>query len=104
MAQAEEFARTAPIGPELACRNIWDDDWIRANANRFISRVEVRDRRWHLNDGWSEHLPELETSPGLVVGLPESQVTYIVIATQSQWLEHLRPRMRWGSTAYDKDN
>jgi hypothetical protein len=68
--------------------------------------VEVRDRRWFWGDRWSgvdERLPQEQVPEGVVVGLPETQVTYIITATDQRWLAHLHPGIEWGSTAYDKD-
>src|SRR5262245_32157780 len=104
--RAEELGRTAPIGRELVSRGICDGDWTRANVGRFISHVEVQDRRWLLGDRWSDVDEQLTQEPapeGVVVGLPETQVTFVVTATDPRWLAHLRPGMEWGSTAYDKD-
>jgi len=104
--QAEKLGRTAAIGRELAGKDICDGNWIRANVGRFISRVEVRERRWFLEDRWSEvgeGPPRIEAPPSVVVELPETQVAYIIKVTDPQWLAHLRAGMEWKTTAYDRD-
>jgi hypothetical protein len=88
--QAEELGQTAPIGRELADRDICDGDWIRANVGRFIRSVEVYDRAWVPGD------PPDEVPPSV-------QATCDIIVTDPRWLEHLRPGMEWGTTAYDRD-
>jgi hypothetical protein len=87
--QAEELGRTAPIGRELAGRDICDGDWTRANVARFIKEVEVYDRVCVPGDSPDESWP--------------TQGIYVITVTDLRWLAHLRPGMEWGTTAYDKD-
>jgi hypothetical protein len=104
--QVEELGRTAPIGRELAGKDICDGNWTRENASRFISHVEIRDRRWFLEDHWSDagaQLAQAQPIEDVVMGLPETQVTCVITVTDPRWLDHLRPGMEWGSVAYDKD-
>ncbi|MGH7868551.1 MAG: hypothetical protein ACREP9_13230 [Candidatus Dormibacteraceae bacterium] len=91
--QAEELGRAAPIGPELAGQDICDGDWIRANVNRFIRDVQVRDRGWIC----------LDDCAGEENGYGAIAVCTITV-TDPRWVEHLRPGMEWGTTAYDRDD
>ncbi len=87
--QAEELGRTAPIGRELADKDICDGDWTRANVARFIKEVEAYDRACVPGDS-----PE---DSWLTQGI------YVICVTDPSWLEHLWPGMEWRTTAYDKD-
>ncbi len=101
--QAELLGRSAPIGRELAGKDLCDGDWTRRNVGRFIQQVEVRDRRWFQGDHWGDvgaGPPSVDVPCNVVVGLPEAQGTFIITTTDPRWLEHLRQGMEWGSTAY----
>jgi hypothetical protein len=91
--QAQELARTAPIGQELRDRDFCDEGWNRANVGRFIRCVGVRDQysgseRWYEDDASREEMP---------------QATYFINATEPRWFDHLRVGMEWDTTAYDCD-
>jgi hypothetical protein len=88
--RAEDFWRTTAIGRELADWDICDGDWTRANVARFIHDVLVFDRVWIPSDS-----PDYSG---------ETRAIYLITVTDPRWLEHLRPRMEWGTTAYDMDD
>ena len=91
--QAKELGRVAPIGRELADQDICDGDWIRANIDRFVRQVEVRDRNLVTRD-CDDTDDEVLLDP---------QATLIISVTDPKWLEHLRPGMEWETTAFDRD-
>src|SRR5262245_20753630 len=73
--EAEELGRTAPIGRELAGRDICDGDWMRANVGRFIRSVEVHDRAWVPGDP-PDDMP------------PSISATCVITVTDPRWLHH----------------
>ena len=85
--QAKTLGRTAPIGRELAGRDICDGDWMRANVGRFIRKVEVRGRR------------VVEEQPQTI----HVRATFVITVTDPRWLKHLRAGMEWGTAAYNRD-
>jgi hypothetical protein len=90
---AQELARTASIGPELCDRDICDEDWNRANGGRFIRCVGVLDHYSGTERQYEDEAPWEE--------MP--QATYMIIATEPRWFDHLRVGMEWETTAYDCD-
>ena len=73
---------TGPLGDEVTEDNIYDGDWMRENASRFVSSLRIEE-------------------PDVPDDVPVGAVaTYVIEVTDPRYLEHLKEGQKWHSAAF----
>ena len=72
----------APLGDEIAYKQMRDEDWAKENAGRFIESVDVEPK-------------------DLPAEVPVDTVAkYTIRVTDPKWIEHLKPGKTWQSATF----